>query len=65
MDVDGLRAAQRFDVELAKALDTCDVFVAIIGPRWMDLLQQRYVGGEYDYVRAEITAWARSDGRPS
>jgi hypothetical protein len=29
MDVDDLRAGQRFDVELAKALDACDVFVAI------------------------------------
>jgi hypothetical protein len=56
MDVDDLRAGQRFDVELAKALDACDVFVAVIGPRWMDLLQQRYVDREYDYVRAEIGA---------
>jgi hypothetical protein len=56
MDVDDLRAGQRFDVELAKALDACDVFVAVIGPRWMDLLRQRYVDREYDYVRAEIAA---------
>jgi len=48
MDVDGLRAGQRFDVELAKALDACDVFLAVIGPHWMDLLRQRHadlVGG--------------------
>src|SRR5262245_23340355 len=36
MDVDDLRAGQRFDVELAKALDACDVFLAVIGPHWMD-----------------------------
>jgi hypothetical protein len=30
MDVDKLRACQRFDVELAKALDACDAFVAVI-----------------------------------
>jgi hypothetical protein len=41
MDVDDLRAGQRFDLELAKALDACDVFVAVIGPRWLDLLRQR------------------------
>ena len=56
MDVDDLRPGQRFDVELAKALGACDVFVAIIGPRWMDLLRQRHVDREYDYVRAEIAA---------
>jgi len=56
MDVDDLRAGQRFDMELARALDACDVFVAVIGPRWMDLLRQRHVDHEYDYVRAEIAA---------
>src|SRR5262249_40384731 len=56
MDVDDLRPGQRFDVELAKALDACDVFVAVIGRRWMELLQQRCVDREYDYVRAEIAA---------
>jgi hypothetical protein len=35
MDVDDRRAGQRFDVELAKALAACDVFVAVIDPRWM------------------------------
>jgi len=27
--VDDLRAGQRFDVELAKAFDACDVFLAV------------------------------------
>jgi hypothetical protein len=56
MDVDNLRAGQRFDLELAKALDACDVFVAIVGPRWLDLLRQRDIDREYDYVREEIAA---------
>jgi formylglycine-generating enzyme required for sulfatase activity len=56
MDVDNLRVGQRFDVELGKALGACDVFIAIIGPRWMDLLRQRNVEHKYDYVRAEIAA---------
>jgi hypothetical protein len=41
-------------MELAKALDACEVFVAVIGPRWMDLLRRRYQDGEFDYVREEI-----------
>ena len=52
----GKKAGQRFDAELAKALDTCDVFVAVIGPRWMDLLRQRQVDDEYNYVRTKIAA---------
>ena len=56
MNVDDLKAGQRFDLELAKALDACDVFIAVIGSRWMDLARQRYSDREYDYVRAEIAA---------
>ena len=56
MCVGGLRAGQRFDVELANALDACDVFIAIIGPPWMDLLRQLYLAREYDYGRDEIAA---------
>jgi hypothetical protein len=56
MDVDDLRPGQRFDVELAKALDACDVFIAVIGPRWYDLAYARAQAGDYDYVRAEIAA---------
>jgi hypothetical protein len=56
MDVDDLRPGQRFDVELAKALGACDVFITVFGARWMDLQRQRHVDSEYDYVRAEIAA---------
>ncbi len=56
MDVDNLLAGQRFDRELSKALDDCDVLIAIIGPRWMDLLKARTQSSERDYVREEIAA---------
>jgi hypothetical protein len=56
MDVDNLLAGQRFDEELAKALASCDVFLAIIGPRWLDLLTDKAASGERDYVREEIAA---------
>ena len=54
MDVDDLLAGLRFDEELAKALATCDVFIAIIGARWMDLFDARRASGERDYVHEEI-----------
>lgn len=56
MDVDNLLAGQRFDEELAKALAQCDVLIAVIGPRWLDLLNARIASGERDYVREEIAA---------
>lgn len=56
MDVDNLLAGQRFDEELAKALSACDVLIAVMGTRWMSLLQARAESGERDYVREEIAA---------
>jgi aspartyl protease family protein len=54
MDVDSLLPGQRFDEELARALDACDVMLVVIGPRWSELLAARMVHGEQDYVRREI-----------
>jgi hypothetical protein len=54
MDVDNLLAGQRFDVELAKALAQCDVLVAVIGGRWMELLKTRRASDQHDYVPMEI-----------
>jgi hypothetical protein len=60
MDVDNLRPGQRFDKELTKALDGCDAFIAVIGPRWYDLLYARAQTGGHVYVREELgTALAR------
>src|SRR5262245_384414 len=61
MDFEDLRACQHFDVELATALDACDMVIASIGPPWMDLLRQRHVNPEFDYVRAEIAAALQRD----
>ena len=54
MDVDNLFVGQRFDLELSKALDECDLLIVIIGPRWIELLNARAQTGERDYVREEI-----------
>jgi hypothetical protein len=51
MDVDELKPGQRFDEELAKALSTCDAFLAVIGPRWYDIAYARAQAGAHDYVR--------------
>jgi formylglycine-generating enzyme required for sulfatase activity len=54
MDVDNLLAGQRFENELAKALAQCDVLLAVMGGRWMDLLKARAADDDRDYVREEI-----------
>jgi len=56
MDVDNLQPGQRFDLELAKALAQCDVFLVVIGPRWGALLEERARSMARDYVRDEIAA---------
>src|SRR5437764_6777860 len=59
MDVDNLLAGQRFDRELDKALSQCDVLIAILGPRWMELLSR--ANGERDFVRDEVAAALKRD----
>ncbi len=54
MDVDSLFAGQRFDAELDAALDHCDVLIALIGPRWVDILTERAKESKADYVQQEI-----------
>ena len=61
MDVDQLLAGQRFDRELDKALAECDVLIAVIGSRWMDLLSDCTQHGKRDYVRDEIAAALQRD----
>jgi TIR domain len=56
MDVDNLLAGQRFDKELDTALAQTDVFIAVIGSRWMELFSERQASGKRDYVREEIAA---------
>ncbi len=55
MDVNNLFPGERFDEEIAKALAASDVLIAIIGPRWMDLLKAKAASGEPDYVCKEIS----------
>ena len=54
MDIDDLLPGQRFDQKLAEALSACDVLIAVIGPRWLELLGAKTARREPDYVRAEI-----------
>jgi TIR domain len=61
MDVDRLLAGQRFDRELDKALSKCDVLIAVIGSRWIELLSAYAQSGKRDFVRDEIAAALKRD----
>jgi hypothetical protein len=56
MDVDDLRPGQRFDEVLREAIARTDVFLAVIGPHWSELLRIRQASGDQDFVREEIAA---------
>jgi TPR repeat protein len=56
MDVNKLLAGQRFDHVLDEALSQCEVLIAVIGPRWMELLPEQARPGRRDFVREEIAA---------
>jgi len=56
MDVDNLLAGKRFDKELKNAIAHTTVFLAVMGPRWVALLNERQAAGERDYVHEEVAA---------
>jgi hypothetical protein len=56
MDVDNLLPGERFDLKLQEALAETDIFLAVIGARWLELLESRAASGERDYAREEIAA---------
>ena len=56
MDVDNLLPGERFDIRLKEALAGTDVFLSVMGARWLELLEARAESGERDYVREEIAA---------
>ena len=57
MDIEDLLPGEIFDEKLEATFGTCDVLIAVIGPRWLEQLKARAAGGGPDYVRQEI-AWA-------
>ena len=61
MDVDNLLVGQRFDKELEAALAQCDIFIAVIGRQWAQVLAERQASGERDFVVDEITAAIERD----
>lgn len=64
MDVDGssLLPGDDFAEVIEQQVATCDVLLAVIGPRWLQLLQERATS-PVDFVRLEIEAALRQHKR--
>lgn len=61
MDVDSLSVGADFRQSLDSALNSCAAFIAVIGPRWLPILQARIAAGDVDYVMAEVASALRRD----
>jgi len=56
MDVESIHPGQNFADAIDRTLAQCSIVLVIIGPHWLDILQQRAAGHEKDYVVHEISA---------
>jgi len=53
-DKQAIKAGSEFPKEIDKALDSCRVFIAVIGRKWLDIMNKRRALDENDYVLNEI-----------
>jgi hypothetical protein len=54
MDVQDIYPGQNFQQAIEQTIARCDHMLAVIGPRWLQILQARAASGE-DFVRHEIS----------
>jgi TIR domain len=57
MDIDTIRAGENFPLVIDRELDSCDVLLALIGPKWLtakDNAGRRRLDNPKDFVRLEI-----------
>src|SRR5262245_34259596 len=55
MDIQDIHPGQNFATSIEDTIATCDCVVAVIGPRWLEIVQKRAQSAE-DFVRHEIAA---------
>jgi hypothetical protein len=60
MDFYSIPPFTRFADYIKSKVSECDVMVAIIGPRWLELLRDKEAKGEPDYARIELKGSAVS-----
>ncbi len=66
MDIDAIPVGSEFAKEIHRAVASCDVFIALIGPRWAQVTGpdgSRRLDDEDDYLRQEVESALASDVR--
>jgi hypothetical protein len=66
MDVATILPGARFAQDIQRAISTCEVLLAVIGPHWLTLQDEqgaRRIDNPQDYVRQEISAAIRQNIR--
>ena len=58
MDIQDIQPGQNFATSIEGTIATCDCVIAVIGPRWLEMLQERAQSRD-DFVRQEIGAALR------
>ena len=61
MDIEGIQYGDDFKEIIDEKIRGCNVLIAVIGPRWAELLERRLLHTD-DYVRHEIAQRARRAG---
>ena len=64
LDVEALEAGADFESVIMSELDACEVFIPIIGPRWVDVEDSagdRRLANPADYVRREVAGALQRD----
>jgi hypothetical protein len=54
-DVDSIRGGQRWEEAIDGALSASGALVLVVGPKWLECLQERQAGPDTDYHLREIT----------
>jgi hypothetical protein len=57
LDIDSIEAGTDFATEILRALQSCDVMLVIIGPKWLELSDEsggRRLDDPMDYLRMEV-----------
>ena len=58
-DIDAIKPGENFVHSIDRALESSRAVIIVIGPRWLETLNQRLARGTEDYVRYEISTALR------
>ena len=65
-DIDAIPPGVKFDKDIAQAVGSCDVLIAMIGPQWLtvkDAHGVRRLDDPHDFIRLEIATCLQRDIR--